>query len=137
MAIKGLKSKQLANVPGIAPKFNFKNYEQSQSPFHNNESDIDFVTYNGSLYVCVEDGVSFRSGNPADNGFLLLVQRGADGRQGIDGKEGPMGPMPNYTLSFDGKQMIVVEQPSGIRKAVSPDLTGPVWVPELHDKTIV
>ena len=138
MAIKGLKSTQLANDPTTsALKFNFKTYEQKNSPFHNNSTDIDFVTYDGSMYVCVEDGVSFRSGNPADNGFLLLVQKGADGRQGIDGKEGPMGPMPNYALSFDGKQLVVVEQPSGIRKAVSPDLTGPVWVPELHDKKIV
>ena len=138
MAIKGLKSTQLANDPTTsALKFNFKTYEQKNAPFRNNTTDIDFVTYNGSLYVCVEDGVPFRSGNPADNGFLLLVQKGADGRQGIDGKEGPMGPMPNYALSFDGKQLVVVEQPSGIRKAVSPDLTGPVWVPELHDKKIV
>ena len=130
MAIKGLKSTQLANDPTTsALKFNFKTYEQKNAPFRNNTTDIDFVTYNGSLYVCVGDtgeGVPYKAGNPADNGFLLLVQKGADGRQGIDGKEGPMGPMPNYTLSFDGKQLVVVEQPSGIRKAVSPDLTGPV-----------
>lgn len=138
MAIKGLKSTQLANDPTTsALKFNFKTYEQKNSPFYNNSTNIDFVTYNGSLYVCVENGVSFKAGDPANNGFLLLVQKGADGRQGVDGKEGPMGPMPNYTLSFDGKQMVVVEQPTGIRKAVSPDLTGPVWVPELHDKKIV
>ena len=130
MSIKGLKSTQLANDPTTsALKFNFKTYEQKNAPFRNNTTDIDFVTYNGSLYVCVGDtgeGVPYKAGNPADNGFLLLVQKGADGRQGIDGKEGPMGPMPNYTLSFDGKQLVVVEQPSGIRKAVSPDLTGPV-----------
>lgn len=138
MAIKGLKSTQLANDPTTsALKFNFKTYEQKNSPFRNNSTDIDFVTYNGSLYVCVEDGVTYKAGNPADNGFLLLVQKGADGRQGIDGKEGPMGPMPNYSLSFDGKQMVVIEQPSGVRKAVSPDLTGPVWIPELHDRKIV
>jgi hypothetical protein len=33
--------------------------------------------------------------------------------------------------------MVVIEQPTGVRKAVSPDLTGPVWIPELHDRKIV
>lgn len=86
---------QIANNPNAAaPNFNFKTYEQVNAPFHNNDTDIDFVTYNGSLYVCVRDGIGYTSGAPGQ-GFLLLVAKGTDGRQGVDGAQGPVGPMPN------------------------------------------
>lgn len=130
------RSVNTANDPKLGPIFQFKTYSRDNSPFYNNPSQIDFVTYNGSLYVCVENGTTYRNGNPTDNGFLLLVAKGSDGRPGVDGKEGPMGPMPNYNLKFDGKQLVIIDQ-NGVRKAVSPELTGPSWFPELHEHTIV
>ena len=130
MAIK--RSVNTTNNPSQGPRFNFKTYSSADAPFHNNETDVDFVTYNGSLYVCVNDGTSFRSGDPANNGFLLLVQKGEDGRDGVPGRQGPAGPEPDYQLRFNGKQLIISDE-HGVRKAVSPDLTGPVWFPELVD----
>ena len=93
MAIKCRKT-QIANNPNVGPRFNFKTYESANAPFHNNDTDIDFVTYNGSLYVCVNNNTRYVAGDPATNGFLLLVAKGTDGRQGVDGAQGPIGPMP-------------------------------------------
>ena len=118
MAIK--RSVHTANDPRLGPVFNFKPYTREHQPFHNNQSEIDFVTEGGSLYVCVEDGVNYKHGDPKDNGFLLLVKRGKDGRPGVDGQPGPMGPEPNYQLRFDGRQLVIIDQ-NGVRKAVSPE----------------
>lgn len=130
------RSVNTANDPRLGPVFSFKTYERSQAPFFNNNSQIDFVTWNGNLYVCVEDKVAFKAGNPADNGFLLLIQKGADGRPGAPGAPGKPGPMPEYSLKFDGKQLVISDQ-NGVRKAVSPELTGPSWFPELQGHTII
>lgn len=130
------RSVNTANDPKLGPVFSFKTYERSQAPFYNNNRQIDFVTWGGNLYVCVEDNVSFKAGNPADNGFLLLIKKGADGRPGAPGAPGKPGPMPEYSLKFDGKQLVVIDQ-NGVRKAVSPELTGPSWFPELQGHTII
>lgn len=130
------RSVNTANDPKLGPVFSFKTYERSQAPFYNNNRQIDFVTWSGNLYVCVEDNVSFKAGNPADNGFLLLIKKGADGRPGAPGAPGKPGPMPEYSLKFDGKQLVVIDQ-NGVRKAVSPELTGPSWFPELQGHTII
>ena len=123
MAIKCRKTQLANNANAVAPRFNFKTYESTNSPFHNNDTDIDFVTYNDSLYVCVNDGARYVAGDPANNGFLLLVAKGTDGRQGIDGQQGPIGPMPELWMRFNGKQLEIGDQTA--RKAISPDLTGP------------
>ena len=132
------RSANTANDPKLGPIFNFIEYKakRNNEPFHNNKSEVDFVTYNGSLYVCVQDGTLYRAGDPADNGFLLLVKQGKDGRPGVDGKPGPIGPTPEYTLKFVGKQLYILDQ-NGVAKAVSPELTGPAWFPELRNHTIV
>lgn len=129
MAIK--RSVNTTNNPSLGPKFNFYQYDvkPSREPFYNNDTDVDFVTYNGSLYVCVEDRTPFRSGDPAENGFLLLVEKGQQGRDGVNGERGPKGDEPDYQLKFDGKQLVISDE-HGVRKAVSPNLTGPVWFPE-------
>ena len=70
-------------------------------------------------------GALYQSGNPTENGFLLLVEKGADGRPGADGARGPAGETPQYTLRFDGKQLTIINSVTNQREAVSPDLTGP------------
>ena len=135
--IKGSCSKQLANNPNTpAPIFTFKPYDADHSPFYNNPENIDFVTYNGSLYVCVYDGSTYQAGSPSANNFLLLVEKGKDGRQGIDGKPGPVGPKPGYRMRFNGKQLEIFNE-DGTREAVSDELVGPAWIPELHDHKII
>lgn len=135
--IKGSCSKQLANNPNTpAPTFTFKPYDADHSPFYNNPENIDFVTYNGSLYVCVYDGSTYQAGSPSANNFLLLVEKGKDGRQGIDGKPGPVGPKPGYRMRFNGKQLEIFNE-DGTREAVSDELVGPAWIPELYDHKIV
>lgn len=135
MAIKA-RSVATANSNSVrTAKFNFKPYDQAHSPFFNNEENIDFVTYNGSLYVCVNNNTPFVSGDPTNNGFLLLVKKGSDGQRGVDGQPGPAGELPNIHVKFTGDQMEVWDQ--GGRLAVSDHLSGPAWVPELRNHTIV
>lgn len=130
------RSVNTANDPKLGPIFSFKKYERSNSPFYNKNDQIDFVTWGGNLYVCVENGVTYVNDNPANHGFLLLIEKGQDGQPGAPGVPGKPGPMPNYTLKFDGKQLVIIDQ-NGVRKAVSPELTGPSWFPELQGHTIV
>lgn len=130
------RSVNTANDPRLGPIFSFKKYERSNSPFYNKSDQIDFVTWGGNLYVCVENGVTYVNDNPANHGFLLLIEKGQDGQPGAPGAPGKPGPMPNYTLKFDGKQLVIIDQ-NGVRKAVSPELTGPSWFPELQGHTIV
>ena len=129
------RSVNTTNDPTMGPKFRFTTYDRDSAPFFNNGSRVDFVTWGGNLYVCVDNsdpnGVSYKAGNPADNGFLLIIQKAQDGRPGPAGAPGAPGPMPNYTLKFDGKQLVIIDQ-NGVRKAVSPELTGPSWFPELQ-----
>ena len=113
-----------ANDPSMGPVFRFTTYESANAPFYNRSSRIDFVTKDGNLFVCVEDGVGYRPGSPSDNGFLMIVQKGKEGKDGAPGQPGQPGPAPEYTLKFDGKQLIIIDQ-NGVRKAASPELTGP------------
>ena len=135
------RSVNTANDPKLGPVFSFKTYERSNAPFFNNSRQIDFVTWDGNLYVCVDNsdpqrGVSYKAGNPANNGFLLLIKKGENGQPGAPGAPGKPGPMPEYSLKFDGKQLVIIDQ-NGVRKAVSPELTGPSWFPELQGHKII
>ncbi len=136
------RSIMAANDPQVSSvKFNFKEYKAENAPFHNNSTDIDFVTYDGSLYVCTDgttNGAPYKPGSPADAGnFLLLVAKGEDGVRGADGRPGQPGPVPNISVRFDGTQLIITDANTGTRLATSADLTGPAWVPALEGHKIV
>ena len=137
MAIKGTVVKQLANNPSTpAPKFNFYTYTLHKT-YHNNEQEIDFVTYDGSLYVCVEDGIYTTSSKPDENGgFLCIIKKGADGKPGIQGIQGKDGRTPEIKVKFEGKQLVIYDAISGTRLSASADLTGPVWKPVQQGSTL-
>ncbi len=126
-------SKQLANDPRTpAPRFNFSEYAINRK-YHNNSREIDFVVYDGSLYVCTEDDVYAQYGNiDEQSGFLCIVRKGEDGRRGADGRDGRPGPIPEIGAKFEGNHLVVYEK-NGTRLSSSPDLTGPAWIPVLNE----
>lgn len=126
-------SKQLANNPRTpAPRFNFTEYAINRK-YHNNPQEIDFVVYNGSLYVCTEDDVYAQKSNIEEqSGFLCVVRKGDDGRRGADGRDGRPGPIPEIGAKFEGTQLVIYEK-NGTRLSSSPDLTGPAWIPVLNE----
>ena len=111
-----------------APKFNFSNYDGSgHTVYHNNAEYIDFVTDNGSLYVCLVDSVS-PSGNIGSNSaFLKLVDRGPEGPKGKPGEDGAAAIEPRIGANFINDQLKVTVNDRTV--AVSPSLTGPTWKP--------
>lgn len=137
MAIKGLQSKQLANNPSTpAPKFNFRKYS-TDATFVNNSENIDFVTYDGSLYVCTSSTpIQPTHTDPIENGgFLLVVAKGEDGKQGKQGKDGADGKIPQIGARFNGGQLEIFDS-TGTRLTTSPDLTGKVWKPVQEGSTL-
>lgn len=137
MAIKGLQSKQLANNPSTpAPKFNFRKYS-TDTTFVNNSENIDFVTYDGSLYVCTSSTpIQPTHADPIENGgFLLVVAKGEDGKQGKQGKDGADGKIPQIGARFNGGQLEIFDS-TGTRLTTSPDLTGKVWKPVQEGSTL-
>ena len=137
MAIKGLQSKQLANNPSTpAPKFNFREYS-TDATFVNNSENIDFVTYDGSLYVCTSSTpIQPTHTDPIENGgFLLVVAKGEDGKQGKQGKDGADGKIPQIGARFNGGQLEIFDS-TGTRLTTSPDLTGKVWKPVQEGSTL-
>lgn len=119
-------SKQIANDPKTpAPKFNFTEYRLN-TYYYNNPEVIDFVSSNGSLYVCTEDRVYAQKANiDEQSGFLCIVRKGADGKRGADGAEGRPGTSPEIGAKFDGKRLVLYNMTTGVRMTTSPDLTGP------------
>lgn len=136
MAIKGTRATQIANDTNVSPvKFNFKTYDGTYTTFYNNPENIDFVTWNGNLYVTVNDGTEYVAGDPAEHGFLLVVAKGEDGEMGATGDQGPAGHAPRITAKFEGNQVTIYAD--GVRIAATNDLTPPSWKPELEGHTIV
>ena len=135
-----------------APVFYFNQYNQSQEYFNNRER-IDFVTYEGSLYVPGAERVVPQTNDITRENFVLLVSRGPQGLPGIKGDPGRDGRTPSVFARFDGKQMIFYTnelnedgtqkinertgEPVIKRIAATNDLTGPSWRPKRVDDTII
>ena len=70
-------------------------------------------------------------------GLLKLISQGETGPKGAKGDDGISGTTPVIGAHFDGergKQLVITV--NGVRKAVSPDLTGPSWKPVLEGNTL-
>lgn len=135
-----------------APVFYFNQYNQSQEYFNNRER-IDFVTYEGSLYVPGAERVVPQTNDITRENFVLLVSRGPQGLPGVKGDPGRDGRTPSVFARFDGKQMIFYTnelnedgtqkinertgEPVIKRIAATNDLTGPSWRPKRVDDTII
>lgn len=135
-----------------APVFYFNQYNQSHEYFNNRER-IDFVTYEGSLYVPGAERVVPQTNDITKENFVLLVSRGPQGLPGIKGDPGRDGRTPSVFARFDGKQMIFytielnedgtqkinekTREPVIKRIASTNDLTGPSWRPKRVDDTII
>lgn len=117
-----------------APKFNFSEYSVGQV-YHNNEHEIDFVTDNKSLYVCLVDTLqTSKEDIEEQEGLLKIISQGEQGIQGQAGTNGAAGITPRIDAHFDGKQLIF--SVDGKIKAVSPDLGGPSWRPVVNGTTL-
>lgn len=119
-----------------APKFHFSEYnpfETTPTIYRNNPQDIDFLTYNGALYVCLRDGISATGDLSSNANFLKIVDRGPEGIAGTPGRDGVT---PDYILDahFVDKQLVFTVD--GKVMAVSPDLTGPAWKPVVEGSTL-
>lgn len=107
-----------------APKFNFSDYDGSgRTVYHNNAEYIDFVTDNGSLYVCLVDGVTPSGSISSNSAFLKLVDRGPEGPKGKPGEDGAAAIEPRIGANFVNDQLKVTVNDRTV--AVSPSLTGP------------
>jgi hypothetical protein len=120
----GLRTASDPNVS--APLFNFYPYETGKT-YYNNSERVDFVTYDGNLYVCTDFGGKYASEpTPERNGgFLLIVKKGEDGQQGLTGRPGIDGSTPEIKVRFEGKQLVIYDAATQTRLASSPELVGP------------
>ena len=109
------------------PKFNFSDYDGSgRTVYHNNDEYIDFVTYNGALYVCLVPTIAPTTSAPSE-GFLKLVDKGSVGPKGTPGRDGASAVAPRIGANFINDQLAVTVNDRTV--AVSPSLTGPSWKP--------
>ena len=134
MAIKKVNTKQIANNPETpSPVFNFYSYETGRT-YYNDENQVDFVTYDGSLYVCTDREKYAEEPTPERNGgFLLIVRKGETGRQGVSGRDGANGSTPEIKVKFEGKHLVIYDAITQTRLASSPELVGPTWKPIERD----
>ena len=110
------------------PKFNFSSYDGSgRTVYHNNAEYIDFVTENGSLYVCLVDSVQPTGSIGSNSAFLKLVDRGPEGPKGKPGEDGVSAVEPRIGANFINDQLKVTVNDKTV--AISPSLTGPTWKP--------
>lgn len=118
----------LAGDPEVKmPKFNFSDYDGSgRTVYHNNDEYIDFVTYNGALYVCMVPTIAPTTSAP-NEGFLKLVDKGEVGPKGTPGRDGASAIAPRIGANFINDQLAVTVNDRTV--AVSPSLTGPSWKP--------
>lgn len=131
----GLRTASDPNVS--APLFNFYAYETGKT-YYNNSEQVDFVTYDGNLYVCTDFGGKYASEpTPERNGgFLMIVKKGEDGQQGLTGRPGIDGSTPEIKVRFEGKQLVIYDAATQTRLASSPELVGPTWKPVQKDNKI-
>jgi hypothetical protein len=134
-----MRSTALSDNPELkAPVFNFSKYvADGEHTYKNNEEQIDFVTANDSLYVCLShDGVTPTYEDIDDNAdFLKLVSQGPQGIRGPRGYDGNSAETPRLNAEFDNDQLRVYI--NGELETVSPRLTGKSWRPKLEDNMIV
>ena len=132
MSIKKSSTQLAANSNTPVLHFNFSKYEDVLNKVcHNNAEVVDFVTANGSLYVCAVDGTKPTNANiDEQEGFLLIIKHGEDGSKGEQGVPGIPGVSPNISVRFNGRVLQILED--GAVVASSADLTGPAWRPVLN-----
>jgi len=99
----------------------------------NNESKIDLIAYDGSLYVFGGYGTRiFGVDDPTREGdFLLVVRKGEPGSQGPKGENGITPEAPEFRARFEQGHIVIYSIQNGAqrRETTSPDLTGPSWRP--------
>ena len=135
MAKIKLKSASLSSDPEVkVPKFYFMPYSKGMT-VTNNEEEIDFVTDGKSLYVCaVENAVLNGDDIDKNSSYLLkIVSQGEKGEKGTPGIDGAAGVVPEIGAEYidigDEKKLALTV--GGKRKAMTGDLTPPVYVPTL------
>lgn len=135
MAKIKLKSTSLSSDPEVkAPRFYFMPYSKGMT-VTNNEEEIDFVTDGKSLYVCaVENAVLNGDDIDKNTSYLLkIVSQGEKGERGTPGIDGAAGVVPEIGAEYidigDEKKLALTI--GGKRKAMTGDLTPPVYVPTL------
>lgn len=136
MAKIKLKSASLSSDPEVkAPRFYFMPYSKGMT-VTNNEEEIDFVTDGKSLYVAFQNGQVQLNGDEigANSQYLLkIVSQGEKGEKGNPGIDGAAGVVPEIGAEYidigDEKKLALTV--GGKRKAMTGDLTPPVYVPTL------
>ena len=110
-------------------------YEKG-AEYRNNESNIDLIVFDGSLYVYAGYGTKiFNVDDPTrEADFLCVVRKGAQGIQGPKGDDGDTPEAPEFRARFDGGKVTIysIQNGSQRRETVSPDLTGPSWKPKIE-----
>lgn len=136
MAKIKLKSASLSSDPEVkVPRFYFMPYSKGMT-VTNNEEEIDFVTDGKSLYVAFQNGRVQLNGDEigANSQYLLkIVSQGEKGEKGNPGIDGAAGVVPEIGAEYidigDEKKLALTV--GGKRKAMTGDLTPPVYVPTL------
>ena len=118
-----------------APTFRFMPFEPNKR-LENNSTNIDFITDGKSLYVCaIDGGVTRDTIGESSNVLLKIVSQGERGRDGDAGKDGEAGAVPEIGAEYidlGGEKKLALTV-GGKRKAMTGDLTPPVYVPVLED----
>lgn len=129
-------TRDIASSPNVSvPKLNFYVYQQGAT-YHNNGTDVDFVTDGRNLYVCAVQELVTTAAHIEDQVNLMkIVSEGETGHDGATGAQGIPGRTPRITARFDNGQVILYAD--GERIAATTDLTPPSWRPERINNTIV
>lgn len=133
------KSAPLSSDSNVeAPVFHFSEFRPNV-PLSNDGRVIDFVTDGKSLYVCAVNGFVTRATieeTSMAGGLLKIVSqgdRGKDGRPGLDGAAGAVPEIGAEYFDLGGEKKLALTV-GGKRKAMTGDLTPPVYVPVVDDK---
>lgn len=134
MAKIKLKSTALSSDPEVkAPVFRFNAFSPN-TRLENNSEYIDFVTDEKSLYVCaIDGGVTGNTIGESSNILLKIVSQGEKGEKGTPGINGAAGITPQIDAEYIdvGNEKKLALKIDGKRKAMTGDLTPPVYVPTL------
>lgn len=136
MAKIKLKSASLSSDPEVkAPVFRFNRFVPN-TRLENNSEYIDFVTDEKSLYVCaIDGGVTGNTIGESSSILLKIVSQGEKGEKGTRGIDGAAGIVPEIGAEYIdiGNEKKLALTVDGQRKAMTGDLTPPVYVPTLVD----
>ena len=136
MAKIKLKSAALSSDPEVkAPVFRFRPYTPGMV-VENSQDAIDFITDGKSLYVAFNEGQVVLNGDEIGQNsqyLLKIVSQGEKGEKGTPGIDGAAGVVPEIGAEYidigDEKKLALTI--GGKRKAMTGDLTPPVYVPTL------